>query len=385
MSSITIGFESIFRTGVTAMLDAIATSGAKAVIAPLEDKTKSPEHLAIKCIEDEGPETFWKAALGSVLAKLKNHFAPFIPEQFVNIPCDLLGAHLHWKSAAHQSLDKTTSQAGSGLKQEPTLLDRFFDTCIKTPTDNVLQFIGFNKQEHKLSFARFGLANALAFLLGIYALKGSDNDNLPGVNIDRDDSKSTTVFKTLGYVIIEQFTHIGSQWMRYYQSYKEEFGKKFALSKSLANTINEKTFPGNFISAFGACLSTFWFGDKISKSAAGALGEVIPKTFTRLLEARLRRTTKDVYDEKSETKRASNHWISDMKWLNRTLDVIDTPFVAMKRFTIDKIVAPLFKPADMSVNDFRNELYSSFDLPIETLKVKANVIENGNGLQKAAA
>ena len=382
MSSITIGFRSFLGTGITAMLDAIASSSAKALVAPLEDKSKSPEFLAMKCIEDEGPETFWKAAFGSVLAKLKNHFAPSIPEQFVNIPGDMLGAYMHWKSAAHQSLDTTYSQAGS--TSEPTLLDKFFDTCIKEPTENILKFIGFNKQEHKLSFMRFGLANVVALLLGIYALRGSDSDNLPGVNIDKNDSRSTTFLKTFGYVAIEQFTHIGSQWMRYYQSYKKEFGSKFALSKSLANAINEKTFPGNFISALGACLSTFWFGDKISKSAAGALGEVIPKVFTRLLEARLRRSTKDVYDKNSKNERATNHRINDIEWLNNTLDIIDYPFVCLREFTIDNIVAPVFKPGNMSLDNFRKELYSSFDLPINRLIEKAKVKENGNFFAKAA-
>ena len=384
MSALTVSFQSLFRTGVTAMLDAIASSGAKAVVAPLEDKTKSSEYLALKCIEDEGPETFWKAAFGSVLAKLKNQFAPFIPEQFINIPCDLLGAHMHWKSAAHQALDKITSQAASKGKQVPTLLDKFFDTCIKKPTDYVLKFIGFNKEEQKLNFTTFGLANVVAFTLGIFALKGSENDNLPGVNIDKNDSTGTTLFKTFGYTFIEQVTHIASQWMRYYQNYKEEFGKKFAMSKSLANAINEKTFPGNFISALGACLSTFWFGDKISKSAAGALGEIIPKAFTRLIESRLRRTTKDKHNENYKNEREPNHRIYDIKWLNKTLDVIDYPFIILRRLVIDKIVAPLFRPNDMNIKDFKNELYNSFDLPINILKEKANLKEDEVLLQSVA-
>ena len=378
MSTLKIGLGSLFRTGMTAMLDAIASTGSKAVIATLEDKTKSPEYLAIKCIEDEGPETFWKAAFGSVLAKLKNEFLPSLPEQFINIPGDLIGAFMHWRSAAHQALDTTISEAGENLKRVPTLLDKFFDTCIKQPTDALLSLIGFRKQEHKLSFARFGLANIAAFLIGVFTLRGSDNDNLPGVNISNNDSKSSAVLKTLGYVVVEQITHIASQWMRYYQNYKKEFGEKFALSKSLANAVNEKTFPGNFISAFGACLSTYWFGEKISKSAAGALGEIIPKAFTRLLEARLRRTTKDVYDDNSPGRRKPNHRISDIKWLDKVLNVIDYPFVILKQFTVNNIVAPLFKPNDMDIDEFRKILFSSFNLPLERLKQKIRVGENNN-------
>ena len=371
MSSLAIGAKSLFRTSMTAMLDAIASTGAKASIAILEDKTKSPEDLVIKCIEDEGPETFWKGAFGSILAKLKNHFVPNMPEQLVNIPGDLLGAFIHWKSAAHQSLNLTTSQVGSTTSTEsPTLIDKFFDNFIKLPTDKILKFIGLDKQEHTLSFTRFGLVNILAFGIGTFALRGSQEDNLPGVNIDSDDSKLTTALKTIGYISTEQLTHIGSQWIRYYQDYKKEFGEKFALSKSLANVINEKTFPGNFISAFSACLSTLWFGKKIPKSAAGALGEIVPKALTRLLEARLRRTTKDVYDENSSNQRKTNHRISDYRWLDKTLDVIDSPLVALRRLAINHIVAPLFKPSDMSLDDFRAELFSSFDLPIEKLKEK---------------
>ena len=372
MSSLTIGVKSLFRTSMTAMLDAIASTGAKAIVAPLEDKTKSPEHLAIKCIEDEGPETFWKAAFGSILAKLKNHLAPSIPEQFINIPGDLIGAAFHWKSAAHQSLDREISQAGIKTKPKLTILDKFYDNFIKLPTDYILKFIGLHKDEHKLSLLRFGVANVLAFIFGTFALKGSDEDNLPGVNIDSNDSKPVTFLKTIGYVIIEQFTHVASQWMRYYQSYKEEFGKKFALSKSLANVINEKTFPGNFISAIGACLSTLWLGKKIPRSAAAALGEIIPKGFTRLLEARLRRTTKDTCDKNNTEKRVPNHRIYDMKWLNNALDIIDYPFVYLRKFTVDRIIAPLFKPAGMDIDTFRKELTNSFSMNEDSLKLKVN-------------
>jgi hypothetical protein len=363
---------------MTAMLDAIASTGSKAIVATLEDKTKSPEYLASKCILDEGPETFWKAAFGSILAKLKNNFAPFIPEQFVNIPGDLLGAYVHWRSAAHQSLNKTISQAGKKFKSSSDLLDKFYDNFIKTPTSYILNLIGLDRHEHTLSFGRFGLANLAAFAFGTYSLMGSDDENLPGVNIDSSEPKHVTTYKTLGYVITEQVMHVASQWMRYYEDYKKEFGEKFALSKSLANVINEKTFPGNFLSAIGACLSTLWFGKTMSKSAAAALGEIVPKAFTRLLETRLRRTTKDTYDENSLNQRRGNYRFHNAKWFNSLLDIIDYPFAILRELTVNHVVAPIFKPSDMSVNDFRKELYDSFDLPVETLKSKKLLMLNNN-------
>lgn len=372
---------------MTAMLDAIASTSSKAVVATLEDKTRSPEALAIKCIEDEGPETFWKAAFGSVLAKLKNTFVPNLPEQFVNIPGDLIGAFLHWKSAAHQSLNQVLSKAGSIKKESLTLLDKFYDTCIKVPTDSILKFVGLDRKEQKLGFFRFGFANVIAFIFGTLALKGSEEDNMPGVNLDASDPKSVSFFKTIGYTLIEQFTHVASHWYRYYVDYKNEFDpnaaekekrgvyfSKDAFVKALANTINEKTFPGNFLSAIGACLSTLWLGGKIPKSAAAALGEIVPKAFTRFLEARLRRSTKDKYDETSPAKRTWNHRISDLKWFNKLLDVIDYPFVMLRRFTIDHIVVPLFKPPDTSAGTFRKKIYDSFNLPLERLKLKAKIL-----------
>lgn len=369
---------SLFRTGMTAMLDAIASTGSKAIVATLEDKTKSPEYLAIKCIEDEGPETFWKAAFGSILAKLKNNFAPFIPEQFVNIPGDLLGAFVHWDSANHQSLNKVISQAARKKKESLTLLDKFFDKCIKAPTDSTLKFIGLNRKEEKLGLFRFGIANVLAFIFGIFALKGSDDENLPGINISPDDDKTSTILKTIGYLTVEQITHVLSQWRRYYKAYEDEFGKNFPAAKALANVIYEKTFPGNFISAIGACLSTLWLGKKISKSAAGALGEIIPKALTRLLEVRFRRTTKDAYDENSPNKRSPNYKFHYVKWFNNLLDIVDYPFAKLRKLTIDHVVAPLFRPNHMTLNEFKNELYNSFYLPLEILKAKGELIENGN-------
>lgn len=378
MSSIIVGTTSLLRTGMTAVVDAIASTGAKAIIAPLEDKTKSSEFLAKQCIMDEGPETFWKAIFGSILAKLNKSYAPYIPEQLVNIPGDLLGAYLHWKSAAHQSLDTILTRTVKA-KSNGNLLDKFFDNCIKTPTNNLLKFIGFNSQEHQLSFARFGISNIIVFLLATLGLKGSEDDNIPGVNLDHNEPVSTSIFKTIGYTAIEQITHIGSQWMRYYQNYKNEFGKDFHLAKSIANAVNEKTFPGNILSGIGACLSTLWLGRYLPKSAAGAIGEIIPKAFTRLLEVRLRRSTKDKFDETSENKRTVNHRIKDIKWLDKSLDVIDHPFAALRKLTIDHIIVPVFKPSNLTYEEFKKEIYNSFDLSLEALKLKNKNI-NGNGL-----
>ena len=136
----------------------------------------------------------------------------------------------------------------------------------------------------KTLFARFGISNVVAFIFGTLALRGSEGENMPGVNLDSSESKSVSILKTLGYTVTEQITHILSQWMRYWEDYfkKNEndtaadlVDKKYGKAKALANTINEKTFTGNIFSALGACLSTLWLGKYIPKSAAGALGGII--------------------------------------------------------------------------------------------------------------
>src|SRR3989338_3497917 len=127
---------SLFRTGVTASLDAIASTAlSKAPIATLEDKTKSHDELAIQCLDDEGAETFWKAAFGSVLTKLSRMYTPFIPEQLMNIPGDLIGSFVHWYTATHQSLEKSILEMVNIVDKSPTIVKNFFNYCIKKPID----------------------------------------------------------------------------------------------------------------------------------------------------------------------------------------------------------------------------------------------------------
>ena len=363
---------SLFRTGVTASLDAIASTAiSKAPIATLEDKTRSKDELAIQCLDDEGAETFWKAAFGSVLTKLSRVYTPFIPEQFMNIPGDLLGSFVHWYTATHQSLG---SSIFGMADHSPTFVKKFFNYCIKKPIDVIAGLMGLDREGKSINTTRFALCNAGLFGLGTLALIGAKGENLPGINMEKGDPKN--VRNIILYNIVEQCTHVFSQTVRYYLNYNKKEGlggfqnpdetkrRKFwfwdndVLGKALACVIHEKTFPGNFLAGIMSCFFTIWL--PLPKSAAAAAGEIIPKAFTRLIEVPLRRSTSTILDEAGNE--VPNHRLADIPWLYKIVNGINWALAPIKYAIIDYIVAPLFKPKDTDINAYRIELRDSLKL-----------------------
>lgn len=368
---------SLFRTGVTATFDSMGSTFPKAAVAAVEDGTQSKVHLARQCLVDEGPEVFWKTVVGSVFVKVMKAIAPAIPEQIANFPGEMLGAYLHWHSASHQCKNGEAQRAVSGEKK-PGILQNLFSTRIKPLINDALKFVGLPEKDADVSFMRFAIIQSVLFTGGALALKGAEEENIPGMNMNHEDSKLTTFFKIAGYTLFEQCTHMFSQTMRYYIDYKKEFlGEdrknrnigalnKDILAKALANTFHERGFPGNIPSAITGCLSTLWLGKYIPKSIAGALGEAPAKGLERILTLHLRRSTKDRLNEKGE--RVPNYRKDSYGILDGALKVSDFLFNGIRNFIVRKIVAPMFKPEEVDIKDYIKELENSYNMSDERLR-----------------
>lgn len=385
MDALKVGLGSLFRTSMTAMLDAIGSTTPKAIVASLESKVQSPQQLARQCVIDEGPETFWKALTGSLLAKVAKTVTPSIPEQVVIIPGELIGSLMHWLTATYQSLNKSGLVAANYVSKQKTVIKEFFNKFIKKPTEIFLKIIGLDSVDEKhpmVPFTRFIMSQAALFGLGTYVLKGHEGENIPGINVDHNDSALTNFFKTISYVLVEQGTHIASQTMRYFIDYRREFIKHGGkpLAKALANVVNERTVPGHMLSALTACLSTLGLGKYLPKSAAAALGEAPMKFFERIVTLKLRRSTKHAKDNNGNIVPGHRLTETGLDWLNGFIDFFDKRFKPIRESIINKMIAPVFKPSNMSIEEFRKELIESLDRKKELLQVHNNNNGNGNGL-----
>ena len=382
MDTLKVGLGSLFRTSMTAMLDAIGSTTPKAIVASLESKVQSPQQLARQCVIDEGPETFWKALTGSLLAKIAKTVTPSVPEQLIIIPGELIGSLMHWATATKQSFNRSGSVAANYVSKQKTVITEFFNRCIKKPTEIFLKIIGLDSVDEKhpmVPFTRFIMSQAALFGLGTYALKGHEGENIPGINVDHNDSALTNLFKTIGYIAVEQGTHVASQTMRYFIDYKDEFkdhgGKP--LAKALANVVNERTIPGHMLSALTACLSTLTLGKYLPKSTAAAIGEAPMKFFERVVTLKLRRSTKTAKDQNGNVIPGHRLAETGLSWLNGFIDFFDKHFKPARIWTINNIIAPVFKPGNMKIEEFRKELMDSLDRKKELLPVQS---KNGNGL-----
>lgn len=373
MSLSSIGIGSLFRTGVTAMLDSMGSTFPKAAVAALEDESANKVHLARQCLTDEGPEVFWKTIVGSLFVKTMRIFAPAVPEQIANFPGEMIGALIHWFSASDDSKNSTPGRAANGSKN-PHFIQNFFKAYIKRPIDFGLKTVGLDPEEKDVNFFTFGIINACLFAGGAYALKDAEEENIPGMNLNYEDPWYVSFFKTAGYTVFEQIAHLTSQTMRYCIDYKREFSdgenkfSKKVLARALANVINERAIPGNIPSAIAGCLSTLWLGRYIPKSVAGALGEAPMKGLERLLTLHRRRSTKDRYDESFPDKRAPNYRGHKEDWFVDILGAADAVFDKARNFLVKNIVARMFRPADKSIEQFTEDLTKSFDLNLDDLK-----------------
>ena len=150
----TIGIGSLFRTGVTAMVDSMGSTFPKAAVAALEDKSQSKVSLAETEFITSGPEIFWKTIVGSVFVKTMRIITPAIPEQIANLPGEMLGAFIHWWSSSHHSKDTEAQRASNG-STGPKFIEKFFDSCIKRPVDFGLKIVGLDVKKKDISFLRF--------------------------------------------------------------------------------------------------------------------------------------------------------------------------------------------------------------------------------------
>ena len=383
MNLLSIGIGSLFRTGVTAMLDSMGSTFPRAAVAALEDEKQSKVHLAKQCLIDEGPEVFWKTIIGSLFVKTLRIVTPAIPEQIANFPGEMLGASIHWWSAKHQSKPTQLQRdaTNSGNKGDG-IVEKFFDNCIKSPIDFGLKVVGLGaseKDEGNVNFFTFGAIQAALFAGGAYVLSGAEEENIPGMNLDYEDPWYVSFLKTAGYTVFEQIAHGTSQTIRYYmENYKEFTGKekekevqisfnKDALAKTLANVINERVIPGNIPSAISGCLSTLFLGRFIPKSVAGAIGEAPMKALERLLTIHKKRATKDKFDESGD--RVKNYRTNET--LESVLGIADSIFDPCRNFLVN-IVAKCLRPENISTEAYKEKLKETFKVKEETLKAGRN-------------
>ena len=374
-----IGIGSLFRTGVTAMIDSMGSTFPRAAVAALEDESQSKVKLARQCLIDEGPEIFWKTIIGSLFVKTMRIVAPVVPEQIANFPGEMLGAYIHWWSASYKSKNaEAHREIDKNIGKESGAAEKSFNKFVTKPIHEILKMVGLDDEiEKNVNFATFGIIQAGLFLGGTYVLRNAEEENIPGMNLDYEDPWYISLSKTLGYTVFEQITHLSSQTMRYCMDYKQEFNgnnenkfNKNVLAKALANVINERAIPGNIPSAIAGCLSTLFLGRFIPKSVAGAIGETPMKGLERLLTLHRRRSTKDKYDETSANKRADNFRGHKEEWFRNILKIADDRFDRFRNFLINNIVVRIFKPEDKSVEQFIEELEGSYNLRIDLLKDK---------------
>jgi len=369
MSLISVGLNLAKGIIPTAIADGVGSATGKALIAPLENRSETPTEMMRRSMIDEGPETAWKAILGRVCVELSKTFTPWVPEQIVIIPTQLIGSFIHWASSSHSSVNHEAI-VGREKKEKGTIA-WLHGHGIKTPIEYLTHLAGMDRETGKVNYWKFLLTQS--GILGIcgFALRNQEGENIPGINVSEDDPMSTTIFKTLGYTAVEQGTQLISQGMRYYIDYAtdhpDEPGefREHKMAKVIANVINERAIPGSIPSSICECLSTLWLGKYLTKPVAAALAEIPTKALERFATFKLRRSTKHVAD--NEGNRVINYRTNDT--IDNILNGIDTVFNPIRAFIIDKVVARLFLPNGARVEDFAAELRASFDVNIENLKL----------------
>ena len=309
-------------------------------------------------VRDELLEPFWETFFSSILVKVAKVIAPAIPEQIVIIPSKLAGAAWHWKVASLQSINKENS-SGQGNNSNGFLAS-FYRTVVKKPTEYFLGLCGVREQ--KPNFLKYALSQLGIFSLSSVALKYAPQENLPGVNIDSDESIGKSILKSFGYGLVEEATYAISHTMRYYFDFKgKDFGEdRLAWAKALTNVANEKLVPGHMLSALSACLSTFYLGKKLPKTTAALLGEFPMKIFSRMINCRRRRATKykveHEIDQKTEKVKSSWYPVNDGKKIpnyrfhnsplfNKFLNICDFVFNPF-RIALRKCAALVFDVKD---------------------------------------
>lgn len=271
-------------------------SGNEKPIGALFEQEKPAHEIYPKVVHDELLEPAWETFFSSILARIAKIVTPKVPEQLVIVPSKLFGAGWHWLITHEQSINKQKSSGQNKSGDKKNIFGDFFETFIKKPTDLFLKLCGI--EDKKTNFLRYGITQAGIFSLAGLALKYAPEENLPGVNIDKEEPLVTNVCKGTAYAFVEQCTYAASQTVRNYVDFsKSEFGEgRIGWAKALANVCNERLVPGHFLSAISGSLSTYFLGDYIPKTSAALLGEFPMKIFNRVLNCHKRRATKHKFE-----------------------------------------------------------------------------------------
>ncbi|GEM_PF-2436422 len=377
---------SVFRSGVTALVDYTATVNSKVIGGIIEKKDESAGTVASKVAHDEGLEPFWETLFCSILTKLSDVVTPKVPHQIVIIPGKLLGSLWHWLSTDYRSLN-AQAQNGNGKKKEKNLLGKFYDNFIEEPTNFYQKMCGLNDENS--SFIRYGISQAGIFGLTSYLLKNTEEE-LPGVDIDPDEGKLISLYKGLGYTLVEQATYAVSQITRYCINFNEEFskdpGKQFdknVLAKAIANVVNERFFPGHLLAGISASVSTYLLGNKMPKITAAALGEFPAMFLNRVMNCHKRRATKYQIGHQLDSKghitdswywldqngqKIKNYRMSNSSGFTGLLDLGDRIFEGPRKWMI-KLVSSIFNISEQEIHD-------SFEIKLKGKRLPAQIVQS---------
>lgn len=329
----------------------IASANASAIGGLVERKDDEPHNVYAQTLRDEGLEHLWSFFTSSVLANIAKVVTPNIPEQITILPGKLIGAIWHWATSSSQSINRSIVDEGKKHSLDNSFSTGFYKSILKNPSEILLNTSGLGEKNR--NFVKYALSQIGLFGLCSYALSKADEENLPGINLNDEDSSWKNIFKGAGYLITEQMAYFISQTARLYIDFKDEFGKN-ALAKSIANTLNEKFIPGHLLSAISGATSTYYLGKYIPKTTAAVIGEFPFKLLNRIANADRRRSTKKAITEKGKV--VDNHRLSK----NET-NFLNTLFNPMRQ--------RLIKATGVLFNVEESELRKTFDIDKEHLRV----------------
>ena len=349
-----LGIGSISSSLAVAMLDLIASGNAKGLGSIFERKDKTATQIYQNTLRDEGLEPMWGTFFCSILTKIAKTITPAVPEQITMIPGKLIGAAWHWAITSDQSTNREKLNEGNDNNNNNPFAN-FFDAFVRRPSDYILRLCGLGNDNKDTNFLKFGLTQLGLFGLGSYFLHNSE-ENLPGINIDSDESALKCIAKGLGYTMVEQVTYAISQTMRFFIDFKkDEFGKN-AFAKAVANVVNERFFPGHIISGLAASVSTYFLGKRIPKTTAAAIAQFPTMFLNRLVNSHRRRATKDIM---KDGQRISNHNAKPGGYLEGFLKLCDKVMNPMRNLSI-RLISKIF-------NAKEEELRESFNMPDKVL------------------
>ncbi len=348
-----IGAGGVGRSLVVAMLDLISSGNAKGIGSICERKDKTAAQTYQHTLHDEGLEPMWETFFCSLLTKAAKIITPAVPEQITMIPGKLIGAAWHWAITSYQSTHREKLNGSTDNNKKSSIAD-FFETFVKKPSDYVLKLCGLGDSEKDTNFLKFGLTQLGLFGIGSYFLSNSE-ENLPGVNIDSDESVFKCMAKGLGYTVVEQVTYAMSQIMRFCIDFKDSFGKN-VLAKATANVINERFLPGHMLAGIAASISTYFLGKHIPKTTAAALGEFPMMLLNRIVNCHRKRATKDII---KDGERVTNYNAEPGGRFDGFLKLCDK-VLDRSRNSLVRLVSKIF-------NVKEDELKKSFDIPEEVL------------------